>query len=71
MADLFNKQLPQKCSTCQFAHVLQYSKEILCKKRGICDPDDCCRSYRYDPLKRIPKKAALRDDYRKEDFSLS
>ena len=29
-----------------------------------------CRRFRYDPLKRIPKRPAALPEYRQEDFSI-
>ena len=30
---------------------------MLCVKKGIVETDGKCRSYTYDPLKRVPMKA--------------
>ena len=46
-------------------------KRIACRKRGVMDAADHCRSFRYDPLRRVPAKpAVLRDKFTNADFSL-
>ncbi len=66
----FNKKLAPSCSYCVFGMRSSYSKEILCKKRGVTELRDSCRHYKYDPLKREPEKAKLADNYSPEDFEL-
>ena len=47
-------------------------EQILCPKKGVVTPAGSCRSFRYDPLKRVPPLptapdfSALKD----EDFKL-
>ena len=66
----FNKNLKKSCEYCKYGTVLELTKETVCKKRGITDGRDYCRSYKYDPLKRIPKKIQISDNYTPEDFKL-
>lgn len=66
----FNKKLEHHCEYCVHGVVLDYSKEILCKKKGITDATDSCRKYKYDPLKREPKKLKISNNYNPEDFLL-
>jgi hypothetical protein len=49
---------------------LNFDDQIICKKHGVTDKTDNCRSYKYDPLKRVPVKIKLADNYTEEDFKL-
>ena len=65
-----SKKYPKKCSSCAHARVPEDKSMVLCEKKGIVDPDSCCRKYEYDPLKRIPLKSVISTDFTAEDFSL-
>ena len=45
---------------------------MLCAKKGIVQPCDDCRKFRYDPFKRVPPKPKALDfsKYEEDDFSL-
>ncbi len=66
----FNKNLQKSCEYCVHGTVLELTNETVCKKHGIVAKRDYCRSYKYDPLKRIPKKLQISDNYKPEDFKL-
>ena len=66
----FNKNLQKSCSYCVYGKILEFSGETVCKKRGVTDSRDYCRSYKYDPLKRTPQKPKISDNYSEEDFKL-
>lgn len=68
---LFRKKIARSCTYC--AHSARLNEnELLCSKKGIRSPEDKCLSFRYDPTRRIPKKAKALDfsKYDQEDFSL-
>lgn len=67
---VFNKKLPHSCEYCLHSTLLEYTKETVCKKRGVTGLKDSCSSYKYDPLKRTPKRAEISDNYSPEDFNL-
>jgi hypothetical protein len=67
---VFNKKLPRSCEYCVYGNRLDYANEILCKKHGVTEFRDSCRSYKYDPLKRTPKLAQISNNYKPEDFKL-
>lgn len=46
------------------------NNEILCIKHGVTELRDSCRHYKYDPLKRVPERIKIADNYKPEDFSL-
>ena len=68
---LFRKKTPRSCTTCLYAASLS-DHQLLCSKRGIVADSCACRKFRYDPCKRVPKKAKALDfsKYDEEDFSL-
>lgn len=68
---LFRKKIEKSCSYC--AHGVMVDDEmVLCSKKGIRSASGKCWKFRYDPTKRIPKKAKALDfeKYNSEDFSL-
>lgn len=70
MSAMFNKKLPHFCRYCAFGKGSLFTGEILCKKHGVTSANDSCRHYKYDPLRRIPERVKIADDYNPEDFSL-
>lgn len=68
---LFRKKIERVCEYCAHGTALEDGL-ILCSKKGICHEDEKCWRFRYDPLKRVPKKAKALDfsKYEEDDFSL-
>lgn len=68
---LFRKKIERSCSYCRRSTQLD-EEQVLCAKRGVKPVDGKCFRFRYDPCKRIPKKAKALDfsKYDQEDFSL-
>ena len=66
----FDKKISPACAYCLHGRWLSGGEEIFCIKRGITLPNDACRSYRYDPLKRVPKIKDFGRDYDPSDFKL-
>lgn len=67
---VFNKKIPHSCEYCVYGTELEFEKEILCKKHGVTELRDSCRSYKYDPLKRKPQMPQISENYKPEDFKL-
>lgn len=53
---LFRKKIERSCTYCVRGVRLE-DGSILCAKKGLRSAEDKCRSFRYDPCKRIPFKA--------------
>lgn len=68
---LFRRKIERSCDYCIFGAHLE-EDVVLCKKKGIRNRYDKCLRFRYDPFKRIPKKAKPLDfsKYDHVDFSL-
>lgn len=68
---LFRKKIERLCTYCECGTVLE-DGHILCSRKGLRLPDEKCWRFRYDPCKRIPKRAKALDfsKYDQEDFTL-
>jgi hypothetical protein len=68
---LFRKNIEKSCSYCVYATVLD-DETVLWTKKGLVSLSAKCNRFKYDPTKRIPKKAKPLDfsKYTGEDFSL-
>lgn len=66
----FDKKLEKHCEYCVHGTKLNFDNQIICKKHGVTDKSDNCRSYKYDPLKRVPVKVKLANGYTDDDFKL-
>lgn len=67
---LYGKDIEPKCAYCAFGESTQDEKTVLCQKKGISEPDGACKKFKYDPLKRSPRKKPQLPEYCAEDFSL-
>ena len=67
---IFGNTVSPKCIYCETGILTPDKKMVLCKKRGVMQPDSFCKKFRYDPLKRTPDTVALQTDFKPEDFSL-
>lgn len=67
---LSGKNISPKCIYCETGIVTDDGKMILCKRKGVMQPDSFCRKFRYDPLKRVPDTVKLQTGFSEEDFAL-
>ncbi len=51
---LFRKDIEPACVYCCFARSGE-EEEVICPKHGIRQAWQHCRSFRYDPLRRVPE----------------
>ncbi len=68
---LFSKTIEPRCAYCKRGKPMEQDT-ILCKKKGITQPDGACPAFRYDPLKRVPPRPITPDfsQLKDEDFTL-
>lgn len=68
---LFRKKIERSCAYCIYGAHLE-GEQILCARKGMRSEENKCWKFKYDPCKRIPKKAKALDfsKYENEDFSL-
>ena len=69
--EYIHNEYPRCCKYCENG-VLSFDESVvLCEKKGIVDPEDCCKRFVYDPLKRVPlERKSFIGDFTPEDFSL-
>lgn len=53
-----NTEFTKVCDMCENAVRIQDEENILCKSKGIVKKSYRCKRFAYDPLKRIPERAA-------------
>lgn len=68
---LFSEKIRPMCIYCQHAKPsIGDDDHMVCPHKGVVTFDFSCRKYKYDPLKRIPRRPPLPDfDYDKKDFT--
>lgn len=67
---LFRKNIEPRCAYCARAFATD-DDSCFCRKHGVVSAGYHCRSFKYDPLKRVPPRPAkLNTDFSDEDFSL-
>lgn len=68
---LFRKNMEPRCGYCTRSSPAEPGT-VICTKKGICTETDHCRSFRYDPLKRVPPQHRMMDfsKYDDTDYSL-
>lgn len=64
------QETPRACSVCRNGRPAPGGGQILCPKRGVVAPEDCCRAFRYDPLKRVPPRPVRPAAFSEEEFKL-
>lgn len=68
--NLFGKTVEPACAHCKRGRKTAYGEKVFCEKKGVVDAYYSCKSYKYDPLKRVPKKVKLQNDLSEKDFSI-
>lgn len=58
------------CENCLNGRASADGEKILCVKKGIMLPASSCREYKYDPLKRRPKRPKKLIELSEDDFKL-
>ena len=58
------------CFNCQYAYNMTYDDEVLCSKNGISKRDSHCHKFKYDPLKRDPKRKDGFANYNHKDIEI-
>jgi len=68
---MFSKNLEKRCIYCERSVKIDSDKSI-CIKHGVISNGYSCKSYLYDPLKRVPiARASLNTDkYSAKDFAV-
>ena len=67
---LFGNNIEPSCQTCSLGRPAPDEIMILCRRFGPVAPSYRCLRYKYDPLRRIPKKQPKLPEYSPEDFQI-
>jgi hypothetical protein len=67
---LFGNTIQPACAHCRFGKLAPDRVMILCRRHGPVAPYYDCVRYRYNPLKRIPKRQPVLPQYSADDFKL-
>ena len=68
---LYNTEnLSPKCEYCANGRPSPDGVNVLCKKMGVVSRDFHCKRFKYDIMKRVPKRAPELQSFEEEDFSL-
>lgn len=67
---LNKKETTPACRICSHGILSADGESVLCVKTGIRQLDSSCRSFKYDPLKRVPMRRKGMGSFTKEDFEL-
>lgn len=70
MKSLFAGDNPRCCACCLRGKTAPQSGMILCPRRGVVPESYFCKKYRYDPLKRVPRRAPELPSFSPDDFRL-
>lgn len=65
---MFGRNIAPSCEYC--AHNRADGDNVACDKNKTMKPDGGCRSFCYDPLRRIPRPAPKLPTYHPDDFAL-
>ena len=66
MKNLFRKNISPSCEYCSTGVLV--NNKILCIKYGVTNSKNNCKKFKYDPLKRIPKKPKKISQFNEKDF---
>lgn len=65
---LFGQNIVPSCSYCENAIA---DNEIAYCKKGKRIQNNKCKSFRYDPLMRVPKVSVFKGNYTADDFKIN
>ena len=55
--NLFQKKIEPCCTYCVHGRAMG-EDQVVCPKKGVMAAGSHCRSFKYDPLKRVPPRPA-------------
>ncbi|MEG0979594.1 MAG: hypothetical protein RR911_04220 [Oscillospiraceae bacterium] len=70
MQRLINTDISPACEYCYLGRLSSDNCSVLCSRNGVMSPSSSCRHFKYDPLKRHPKRTPKLREYSKEEFEL-
>ena len=70
MGRYFSDDIPPKCEYCAVGRTGADNSVVLCTKCGVMAPEDSCKKFVYDPLRRVPKTAPELERFDEKEFLL-
>ncbi len=71
MGKILNENISPSCSYCKHGRVSPDGEMVLCVKKGFMRTDSYCKTFKYDPLKRVPKRRpGIYTGHTKDEFDL-
>ena len=67
---LFGNNVSPACKYCEEVFQAMGEDRLICNKRGIVLINHKCRSFVYDPLRRIPAKPLPMEKFLSSDFEI-
>ena len=67
---IFSKDINRECRFCTHCTHEQTKDVFLCRGKKRVLPSDSCMWFKYDVLKREPKKPVYNPQYDKDDFNI-
>lgn len=69
---LYGNNVQKMCKFCSHGGGINDKGVVICKKHrnSVKTPGECCHSFNYDPLLRIPEEKPELPKFDYEDFSL-
>ncbi len=71
MAKLFGNDIEPACVYCLHGRTSSDGVMILCRRHGPVVPHYKCRKFKYNPLKRVPRRLPKLPSFSKEDFDIN
>ena len=66
---LFDNKIAPACEYCEHGYDSAEYNMTMCKKHGVVSPYFRCKHFKYNPLRRRPKRTEIQD-FVPEDFSI-
>ncbi len=64
------KSIEKICANCAYGRYTPNEDGVLCEKKGVMLKSSSCKSFKYDPLNRIPARPVTMGNYSAEEFEL-
>lgn len=64
------KSIEKICANCAYGRHTPDEDGVLCEKKGVMLKTSSCKSFKYDPLNRIPARPMSLGNYSAEEFEL-
>ena len=70
-SSLFGNRIHPACQYCiRMMRAIPRKEQVICEKFGVVAADYSCSKYRYDPLRRVPRRPRPLQRFSAEDFSI-